>query len=100
MFPGVDDPYLHLGEVSMFRYKFWIHKKDEKGRPLDENIVKAAEEIAPALARYRQREIQCESTTNSLLQKAVEVASKANRRRPLEKPIAYFTSIYKRIVDR
>jgi len=34
-------------EVSMFRYRFWFHRKDGKGRPLDEKIVKAAEEIAP-----------------------------------------------------
>ncbi len=84
----------------MFRYKYWIHRKDGKGRPLDENIVKAAEEVAPALARYRQREIRCESTTNSMLQSAVEAASKANRGRPIENPIAYITSVYKHTVDR
>jgi RNA polymerase sigma factor (sigma-70 family) len=84
----------------MFRYRYWIHKKDDKGRPLDESIVKAAEEIAPALARYRQREIRCESMTNSMLQSAVEAASKANRGRPIDNPIAYITSIYKHIVDR
>src|SRR5438132_5085674 len=87
-------------EVSMFRYRFWIHKKDKRGRPLDESIVKAAEEIAPTLARYRQREIRCESTTNSMIQSAVEIASKAKRARPLENPIAYLTFIYKRVVDR
>jgi len=84
----------------MFRYRFWIHKKDDKGRPLDESIVKAAEEIAPTLARYRQREIRCESTTNSMLQSAVEAASKANRGRPIDNPVAYITSIYEHIVDR
>ena len=84
----------------MFRYRFWIHKKDGKGRPLDENIVKAAEEIAPTLARYRQHEIRCESTINAMLQSAVEAASKARRSKPLDNPIGYVSFIYKRIVDR
>ncbi len=84
----------------MFRYKFWIHKKDSKGRPLDEKIVKAAEEIAPTLARYRQHEIRCESAANALLQSAVEAASNAKRAKPLDNPIGYLSFIHKRIVDR
>lgn len=84
----------------MFRYRFWFHRKDGNGRPLDEKIVKAAEEIAPTLARYREHEIRCESTINEMMQSAVEAASKAKRSRPLENPIGYLTFIYKRIVDR
>ena len=84
----------------MSRYRFWIHKKDDKGRPLDEKIVKAAEEVAPTLARYRQHEIRCESTTNAMLQSAVEAASRAKRTKPIDNPIGYLTFAYKRIVDR
>jgi len=84
----------------MARYWFWIHKKDGKGRPLDESVVKAAEQLAPTLARYRQHEIRCESTTNTMLQSAVEAASRAKRTRPIENPIGYLTFAYKRIVDR
>ena len=84
----------------MSRYRFWIHKKDDKGRPLDEKIVKAAEEVAPTLARYRQHEIRCESTTNAMLQAAVEAASRAKRTKPIDNPIGYLTFAYKRIVDR
>lgn len=84
----------------MSRYRFWIHKRDDKGRPLDEKIVQAAEEIAPTLARYRQHEIRCESTTNEMLQSAVEAASKAKRMKPIDNPIGYLTLAYKRIVDR
>src|SRR5437879_543210 len=87
-------------EVSMFRYRFWFYRKDGKGRPLDEKIGKAAEEIAPTLARYREHEIRCESTIDEMMQSAVEAASKAKRSRPLENPIGYLTFIYKRIVDR
>lgn len=84
----------------MFGYRFWIHKKDDNGRPLDENIVKAAEEAATTLARYRQHEIRCESTINAMLQSAVEAASKAKRKKAIDNPIGYLTLAYKRIVDR
>ena len=84
----------------MARYRFWIHDKDRKGQPLDENILKTAEEIAPTLARYRRHEIDCESTSNDILQSAVEAASKAKRRNQVDNPPGYLTSIYKRIVDK
>ena len=84
----------------MARYRFWIHDKDEEGRALDEEIVKAAEEIAPIVTRYRQKEIRCESTANRLLQDAVEAASKARHSRPIENPTGYLTYAYKRIVDK
>ena len=84
----------------MARYRFWIHDKDRKGQPLDENILKTAEEIAPTLTRYRRHEIDCESTSNDILQSAVEAASKAKRRNQVDNPPGYLTSIYKRIVDK
>src|SRR5438128_63540 len=70
----------------MARYRFWIHDKDRKGQPLDQNVLKTAEEIAPALTRYRQQEIDCESTSNDMLQSAVEAASKATRKNHIENP--------------
>ena len=63
----------------MARYRFWIHDKDRKGRRLDDDILKTAETLAPTLTRYRQQEIDCESTSNDMLQSAVEAASKAKR---------------------
>jgi RNA polymerase sigma factor (sigma-70 family) len=84
----------------MARYRFWIHDKDRKGRPLDESILKTAESIAPTLTRYRQQEIDCESTSNDMLQTAVEAASMAGRKNHIENPPGYLTQIYKRIVDR
>src|SRR3989442_3553159 len=84
----------------MARYRFWIHDKARKGRPLDESILKTAESIAPTLTRYRQQEIDCESTSNDMLQSAVEAASMARRRNHIENPPGYLTSIYKRIVDK
>ena len=84
----------------MARYRFWIHDKDDKGKPLDEKLVKAAQEAAPTLTRYRQDEINCESTTNRILQSAVQAASRAQRSGPIENPIAYLTFVYKRLVDK
>jgi len=84
----------------MAHYRFWIHDKDRKGKPLDENILKTAEELAPTLTRYRRDELDCESTSNDILQSAVEAASKAKRRNHVENPPGYLTSIYKRIVDK
>src|ERR1051326_4186014 len=86
--------------ILMTRYRFWIHDKDRKGQPLDENILKTAEELAPTLTRYRRDELDCESTSNDMLQFAVEAASKAKRSNHVENPPGYITSIYKRIVDK
>jgi len=84
----------------MGRYQFWFHGKDKKGRPLDENLLKAAEELAPMLTRYRQQEIDCESTCNDILQEAVEATSDAMRRKPIANVHGYITTIYKRNVDK
>jgi RNA polymerase sigma factor (sigma-70 family) len=84
----------------MAHYQFWFHDKDKKGRPLDKNILRAAEEIAPSLARYRKREIDSESTSNDLMQEAIEAASDATRKNPIANPAGYITSIYKRFVDK
>ena len=84
----------------MGRYRFWVHDKDKKGQPLDEKILKAADEIGPDLARYSQQEVDCESTSNGMLQSAVEAASKATQGTQIENPPGYLTSVYKHIVDR
>ena len=84
----------------MARYRFWFHDKDKKGQPLDADILKAAEEIAPMLTRYRQQEIDCESTSNEILQAAVEAASKATRKNRIANPAGYLASVYKRFVDK
>ena len=84
----------------MANYHFWIHDKDGKGEPLDKDILKTAEEIAPLLTRYRQQEIDCEATCNDMLQEAVEAASKAKRRNHIANLPGYLTSSYRHIVDK
>ena len=84
----------------MARYWFWLYKKDRKGRPIDKAILKIAEEIGPDLAPYGQKEVDCESTSNGMLQSAVEAASQATQNSTIENPPGYLTSVYKRIVDK
>jgi hypothetical protein len=84
----------------MARYLFWLHDKDRKGVPIDKTILKMADEISRDLARYRQEEVDCESTSNAMLQSAVEAASQATQNSRIENPPGYLTSVYKRIVDK
>jgi len=84
----------------MARYRFWLYKKDRKGRPIDKAILKIAEEIGPDLAPYGQKEVDGESTSNGMLQSAVEAASQATQNSTIENPPGYLTSVYKRIVDK
>jgi RNA polymerase sigma factor (sigma-70 family) len=84
----------------MARYRFWRYKKDRKGRPIDKAILKIAEEIGRGLAPYGQKEVDPESTSNGMLQSAVEAASQATQNSTIENPPGYLISVYKRIVDK
>jgi RNA polymerase sigma factor (sigma-70 family) len=84
----------------MARYWFWLYKKDRRGRPIDKAILKIAEEIGPDLAPYRQKEVDCESTSNGMLQSADEAASQATQNSAIENPPGYLTSVYTRFVDK
>src|SRR4030095_7780137 len=86
-------------ESLMARYRFWFKDKDRNGQPLDENVLKTAEKIAPVLTRYRHQEIDCDSTCNDMLQEAVEAASKASIKNPISNVAGYIARIYKHIVD-
>ena len=83
----------------MARYRFWFHDKDKNGQPLDKNVLKTAEEIAPILTRYRYQEIDSESACNDMMQEAVEAASRVTRRHAIANLPGYIARIYKRIVD-
>src|SRR5206468_837640 len=89
-----------ISEEPMGRYRFWIYDKDDKGRQLDREILKAAEEITPTLTRYRFQEIGCESMINTLLQSAVDAASKAVHRNPIMNPAGYLVAVYQRFADK
>src|SRR2546427_6664074 len=84
----------------MAAYKFWFHDRDKKGSPLSEDILETAERIATLLTRYRKHEIDCESTSNEILQDAIEAASKASRGNHIANPAGYVTCIYERLVDK
>jgi DNA-directed RNA polymerase specialized sigma24 family protein len=83
----------------MARYRLWFHDKDKEGEPLDKDVLKTAEEIAPFLTTYRYEEIDSKSICNEIMQEAVEAASRAVRRHPIANLAGYIARIYKRIVD-
>jgi DNA-directed RNA polymerase specialized sigma24 family protein len=84
----------------MSPYQFWLSETDEHGNPLDPEILKAAQELGPTFFGYRQREIGCESLTNTIAQAAVEAASNATHARPVENPKAYLLSVFTRKMNR
>jgi RNA polymerase sigma factor (sigma-70 family) len=73
--------------------------KGRKGRPIDKAILEIAESIGPVLAPFGQKEVDCESTSNGMLQSVVEAASQAQNS-TIENPPGYLTSVCKRIVDK
>jgi len=84
----------------MSPYELWLSKTDSHGNPLDPEILKAALELGPTFFSYRQREIGCESLTNTIAQAAVEAVSKATHSRPVENPRAYLLSVFTRKMNR
>jgi RNA polymerase sigma factor (sigma-70 family) len=92
--------FFSSGECLMARYRFWLYKKDRKGRPIDKTFLKIAEEIGPDLAPYGQKEVDGESASNGKLQSAVEAASQVTQNSTIENPPRCWISIYKRIVDK
>jgi RNA polymerase sigma factor (sigma-70 family) len=84
----------------MSPYELWLSDTDDHGNLLDPQILKAARELGPTFFGYRQREIGCESLTNTIAQAAVEAASKANHHRPVENPSAYLLSVFTRKMNR
>ena len=84
----------------MSPYELWLSETDEHGNPLDPEILKAARELEPTFFGYRQREIGCQSLTNTIAQAAVEAASKATHGRPVENPRAYLLSVFTRKMNR
>src|SRR5215831_4180642 len=84
----------------MSPYELWLSEIDEEGNALDPDILKAARELESTFFRYRQREIGCESLTNTIAQAAVEAASRATHGRPVENPRAYLLSVFTRKMNR
>src|SRR5574339_778469 len=84
----------------MSPYELWLSETDQEGNPLDPEILRAARELGPTFFWYRQKEIGCESLTNTIAQAAVEAASKATHARPVENPKAYLLSVFTRKMNR
>jgi hypothetical protein len=70
----------------MSPYKLWLSEIDEEGNALDPDILKAARELEPTSFRYRQKEIGCESLTNTIAQAGRRSGIESNTRPPSGKP--------------
>lgn len=82
------------------RYTLWISDRDEDGNPIDPVFIAAAYRLAPKLFGYRQEEIRCESVTATLIQSAVNAASRRARDGVVENPFGYLLTVFIRKVDR
>lgn len=82
------------------RYALWISDKDENGVPIDPQFIEAAYALEHSFFSYRQRELGCESVTATLIQSAVNAASRAAHSKPVDNPTAYLMTVFTRKVDR
>lgn len=81
-------------------YALWISNRDEEGAPVDPQFIQAAYTLEPILFRYRRRELGCESVTATLIQSAVNSASRAAHSQPIENPTGYLLTVFTRKVDK
>jgi hypothetical protein len=82
------------------RYALWISDKDENGVPVDPRFIEAAYALEHSFFNYRQRELGCESVTATLIQSAVNAASRAAHSKPVDNPGAYLMTAFMRKVDK
>jgi len=82
------------------RYALWISDKDENGVPIDPQFIEAAYALEHSFFNYRQRELGCESMTATLIQSAVNAASRAAHSKPVDNPTAYLMTVFTRKVDK
>ena len=86
--------------ISEHRYALWVSDKDENGTPIDPQFIQAAYALEPSLFNYRRREVGCDSVTATLVQAAVNTASRAAHLKPVQNPLAYLFTVFARKVDK
>jgi len=86
--------------IAQAPYALWVSDKDEDGNPLEPQFIDAAYALEPMLLQYRERELGCRSLAANLVQATVTAASRAVHSKPVENPLAYFYTAFRRKVDR
>jgi RNA polymerase sigma factor (sigma-70 family) len=81
------------------RRLIWIPPTDGDGNPVDARFETAAYQLARYVLRYRHDELPDEAVAASLLEEAVQRASRSARTHAVTNPRAYLLRAFKRLVD-
>ena len=82
------------------RFLLWVSPIDAQGVPADPMFLEAAEHIGSDFVNYRSRDINDPSRALELAERAVYLASRAKKKRPVEDAVAYLFRTFTNLVDR
>lgn len=78
---------------------FWIQSVDERGNPVDERYTAAAYQKVADFRRYRRMDLRDDAVRAELVEKAVYVASRAEKSEPVRDVSGYLFCTFMRLVD-
>ncbi|HEV2201414.1 MAG TPA: sigma-70 family RNA polymerase sigma factor [Bryobacteraceae bacterium] len=82
------------------RLLLWVSPVDAQGIPADPMFLEAAERIGSDFTKYRARDINDPSRALEFAERAVYLASRAKKRRPIEDAVAYLFRTFTNLMDR
>jgi DNA-directed RNA polymerase specialized sigma24 family protein len=93
--------YSHLPQQNHLDPKLflWVSPIDEKNQPVDPAFVEAAYRIGGGFLFYRARELNDDGRAIELVERAVHLASRARKSRPVHEPAAYLFRTFTNLVD-
>lgn len=91
--------YLPHQNQSASRMFLWVSPVDEKNQPADPVFIEAAYQIGGGFFFYRARELNDDGRAIELVERAVHLASRARKSRPVAEPQAYLFRTYTNLVD-
>jgi RNA polymerase sigma factor (sigma-70 family) len=82
------------------RFVLWVSPVDAQGIPADPMFLTAAERIGSDFLSYRPRDFNDPSRALEFAERAVYLASRAKKKRPVEDAVAYLFRTFTNLVDR
>jgi RNA polymerase sigma factor (sigma-70 family) len=92
--------YLPPGSAHDPQFVLWVSPLDDRKVPVDPVFIDAAACIGRGFLRYRARELNDESRALELAERAVHLCSRANKRKPVDDPVAYLFRTFSNLIDR
>jgi DNA-directed RNA polymerase specialized sigma24 family protein len=89
-------PHQNHSDSKLF---LWVSPVDEKNQPADPVFVEAAYRIGGGFLFYRARELNDDGRAIELVERAVHLASRARKSRPVAEPQAYLFRTFTNLVD-